>query len=96
VGLLAGYIANMEIAKRLKDEKLMGRRPRGVGITAWSPPRGVAGCNKYHTDGRLLRFFDIQLTALNFGTKHKTFIDAAKECDDEIKSTLKEYRSYKR
>jgi hypothetical protein len=20
--------------------------PRGVGITAWSPPRGVAGCNK--------------------------------------------------
>jgi hypothetical protein len=24
------------------------RRPRGVGITAWSPPRGVAGCNKMY------------------------------------------------
>jgi hypothetical protein len=23
-----------------------GRRPRGVGMTAWSPRRGVAGCNK--------------------------------------------------
>ena len=63
VELLAGYIANIEIAKRLKDE---------------------------NTDGRLLNFFDIQLAALNFGVKHQTFIDAAKECDDEIKSKLKE------
>ncbi len=25
------------------------RRPRGAGITAWSPPREVAGCNKSDT-----------------------------------------------
>jgi hypothetical protein len=63
VELLAGYISNIEIAKRLKDE---------------------------NSDGRLLSFFDIQLAALNFGTKHQTFIDGAKDCDEEIKSTLKE------
>ncbi len=43
-----------------------------------------------NTNGRLLSLFDIQLAALNFGIKHHTFINAAKECDDEIKSKLKE------
>ena len=61
--LVAGYIANIETAKRLKDE---------------------------NTNGRLLNFFDIKLDSLNFGTKHQTFIDAAKECDVEIKYKLKE------
>ena len=63
VELLAGYIANIEAANRLKNA---------------------------NTDGRLLNFFDIQLKPLNFGTKHQTFIDGASECDDEIKSKLKE------
>jgi hypothetical protein len=31
------------------------RRPRGVGITAWSPPQGVAGCNKEDLYGMLVQ-----------------------------------------
>jgi hypothetical protein len=58
------------------------------------------GLKDENTDGLLLSFFDIQLAALNFGTKHQTFIDTAKKCDDEINiimlvfdSTIKQVNS---